>query len=90
MIEDVNGLIFYFYDEKKDKPDILNTGFEYWLNNATNIPVEEINVNVDIDLYKEICNNVYLIGDFPKEVVNKICSGSYSNGIAEIEGIHFF
>ncbi len=90
IVENVNGLIFYYYNIEGEYPRILKSGFEYWLNNPVNTPVEEVNINSDIDLFEEICNNVYLIGDFPKEVADKICSGTYNTGIVEIEGIHFF
>lgn len=82
MLEDVDGLIFYFYEG--EEPCILKSGFEYWLKSAANTPVNGINVNINIDLYNEICNNVCLVGDFPEEISKKICSGNYQSGIIEV------
>ena len=74
LVEKTNDLIFYFYDKNNKKPEILDSGFEYWLNKSINTPVEDININTEFDL-SNIVNQgyIYILGDMPKNIINAIC-----------------
>ena len=74
LVEKTNDLIFYFYDKNNKKPEILDSGFEYWLNKSINTPVEDININTEFDL-SNIVNQgyIYILGDMPKNIINVIC-----------------
>lgn len=74
LVEKTNDLIFYFYDKNNKRPEILNSGFEYWLNKSINTPVEDININTEFDL-SNIVNQgyIYILGDMPKNIINAIC-----------------
>ena len=74
LVEKTNDLIFYFYDKNNKRPEILDSGFEYWLNKSINTPVEDININIEFDL-SNIVNQgyIYILGDMPKDIINAIC-----------------
>ena len=74
LVEKTNDLIFYFYDKNNKKPEILDSGFEYWLNKSINTPVEDVNINIEFDL-SNIVNKgyIYILGDMPKDIINAIC-----------------
>lgn len=74
LVEKTNDLIFYFYDKNNKRPEILDSGFEYWLNKSINTPVEDININIEFDL-SNIVNKgyIYILGDMPRDIINAIC-----------------
>ena len=83
LVEKTNDLIFYFYDKNNKKPEILDSGFEYWLNKSINTPVEDVNINIEFDL-SNIVNKgyIYILGDMPKDITDIICK---ANSFIKIE-----
>ena len=83
LVEKTNDLIFYFYDKNNKRPEILDSGFEYWLNKSINTPVEDININIEFDL-SNIVNKgqIYILGDMPKDITDIICK---ANSFIKIE-----
>ena len=83
LVEKTNDLIFYFYDKNNKKPEILDSGFEYWLNKSINTPVEDVNINIEFDL-SNIVNQgqTYILGDMPKDITDIICK---ANSFIKIE-----
>lgn len=86
QIESTKDLVFYYY--KDEVPPILYSGFEYWLKSSANQPVNNVNVNIYEDLSKiKIYGKIYLLGNFPQEIINQICSnGQYQSNIIEVIG----
>lgn len=84
LIENADDLVLYYFEN--EVPLILKSGFEYWLKNSTNQPVPQVNMNIYEDLSRiKICGSIYLLGNFPQDVINKICSdNNYKTNIVEV------
>ena len=78
-LEDKNGLFFYYFDENKVPPAILDSNFQFYFKSNVATPMKDVNVNVYHDFSKAIKNElsiyegVYLVGEMPQDIVDKIC-----------------